>query len=201
MGRQPPKRSSPAKSGPKPADAVQMLEADHRQMKQSFERCRTAPAAEQARVTKQLFLELEIHTALEEELFYPALRGKLGGSADQTAAEDDGVDAVDLDEEAGFEEASLNGMDLDEEDSDEDPIAAAYEEHQAVKELLEQLRTLDPKSGDFRDVFSELEDAVLAHVAEEEDVLLPMAAAELDTKALGAKMQRRRDELSSSRAA
>ena len=177
-----------------------MLKADHKQVHHMFEQWRSAPGSEQGRLAKQLFAELEIHTRLEEELFYPALRSMLAG-ADYDLEGGDGLDTVDLDENAGFEDESLNGMELEEEETDEAPITVAYEEHQAMKELIEQLRTLDPKGADFRDVLSELEEAVLAHVAEEEDVLLPMATAELDTRALGARMQRRREELSSPRAA
>ncbi|ALA59008.1 hemerythrin domain-containing protein [Nitrospira moscoviensis] len=201
MGRQPPKRSSSAKHAPKPVDAVQMLKADHKQVQDMFEQWRSAPGSEQGRLAKQLFAELEIHTKLEEELFYPALRSTLAG-ADYDVEGGDGLDVVDTDEDAGFGDASLNGMEAEEEEeTDEALITVAYEEHQAMKELIEQLRTLDPKGADFRDVLSELEEAVLAHVAEEEDVLLPMASAELDIRALGARMQRRREELSSPRAA
>jgi hemerythrin-like domain-containing protein len=66
-----------------------------------------------------------------------------------------------------------------------------------VKDLIQQLRTLDPKSSDFRDLFSELEDAVIEHVMEEEEAILPLAAAQLDVQTLGMTMQRRKDDLTS----
>lgn len=208
MGRQPPKRSSTTKETPKHPDAVQMLKADHKQAKSLFQRFHGAPTEEQGRLAKRLFTELEIHTALEEELFYPALRRKLasaGSTELELGGRDNGLDVVDMeDEDEAFgDQESLNGMDLDaeEEETDLDLLAAAYEDHQAVKELLEQLRTLEPNSTDFHDVFSELEAAVLGHVTVEEDSLLPIAAAELDTRSLGATMQKRRDDLSSSLAA
>ena len=47
------------------------------------------------------------------------------------------------------------------------------------------------------ELFTELEEAVIEHVAEEEDVILPLAAAQLDVQTLGMKMQRRRDDLRS----
>lgn len=198
MGKQPQKRS-PAPKANRQADAVQMLKADHKQVKTLFERFRNAQADEQALIARQLFTELEIHTSLEEELFYPALRRKLrqavGLDGEPRA---NGLDTVEAEsEEDALDEASFNGMDLDleEEESDEELIVVAYEEHQAVKELIEQLKTLDPKSADFRDVFAELEEAVLDHVTGEEDLILPMALSELDTQALGITMQQRRDDL------
>lgn len=202
MGKQTPKRA--AARGPKQPDAVQMLKADHKQVKQLFQRFRTASADEQRRIAGQLFAELEIHTVLEEELFYPALRRTLASGGDSAVDQADEADDEAEDEEFEEEEV-LNGVDLDidadEDETDVELLASAYEDHQAVKELLEQLRTLDPSGEDFRDVFTELEDAVIGHVTEEEDSLLPIAAAQLDTRSLGATMQRRRDDLSSSLAA
>jgi hypothetical protein len=202
MGRQTPKRA--AGKAPKQPDAVHMLKADHKLVKQLFHRFRGAATDEQRRIADQLFTELEIHTVLEEELFYPALRRTL------TSGGDSGLDVAETeddeeDDEEFEEEEVLNGVDLDiEEDETEteaELLASAYEDHQAVKELLGQLRSLDPSGQDFRDVFAELEDAVIGHVTEEEDSLLPIAAAQLDTRSLGATMQRRRDDLSSSLAA
>ena len=63
--------------------------------------------------------------------------------------------------------------------------------------FLQQLRTLDPKSSDYGDLFTELEDAVIEHVTEEEDAILPLAAAQLDLQTLGMTMQRRKDDLMS----
>lgn len=209
MGRQTPKRAH-SKNAKQP-DAVQMLKADHKQVKQLFQRFRTGSAEDQRRIAGQLFTELEIHTVLEEELFYPALRRKLAsranGQAGVAEADETDEDEDDADDEGLVEDEDtmLNGVDLDledaEEDTEEELLASAYEDHQAVKELLEQLRTLEPSGEDFRDVFAELEDAVIGHVTEEEDSLLPIAAAELDTRSLGAAMQQRRDDLSSSLAA
>jgi len=89
---------------------------------------------------------------------------------------------------------------LDEDDDEEresEIITAAYDSHAMAKELIQQLRTLDPKSSDYRDLFTELEDVVMEHVSDEEDAILPLAAAQLDVQALGMTMQRRKDDLSS----
>jgi hypothetical protein len=98
---------------------------------------------------------------------------------------------------------ATDGAELDELEEDEDEetesevITAAYESHGMVKDLIQQLQTLDPKGSDYRELFTELEDAVIEHVSEEEDAILPLAAAQLDIQTLGLTMQRRKDDLTS----
>jgi hemerythrin superfamily protein len=183
-----------------PADAIQMLKADHKQVKKLFEQFSNAPDAEKGSIAGKLFFDLEIHSKLEEELFYPAVQSKLEsfGIGNGLDATDDGegeqieTDEIDFDEIDG---AELEAME-DEDDASE-VISAAYESHRTVHDLIQQLRSLDAKSADYQELFTELEEAVIEHVAEEEDVILPLAAAQLDVQALGIKMQRRRDDLSS----
>lgn len=201
MAKQPP---SKGKTAPKQFDAVQMLKADHRQMTKLFERFHAASGDEQSSIAGRLFTELEIHTALEEELFYPAIQSKLRPmDAFDTAAQENGLDAgLEADEDDA--EEVINGMELEtdeEEDEDEALIDTAYEEHQAAKDLIEQLKTLDSNEADFEELFNELEELVIEHMTGEEDVLFPLAVSELDVQALGRAMQRRRDDLSSSLAA
>lgn len=205
MAKQPPKKVQ-GKSAPKQLDAIQMLKADHKQVNKLFERFHAASGDEQASIARRLFTELEIHTVLEEEIFYPAVRSRLQPTdAFGTAAHKNGLDVVDEDEETTDEldDEGLNGMDLDadEEDTDEELINTAYDEHQAAKDLIEQLRTLDPNEADYEDIFNELEEAVIEHITGEEDVIFPLAVSELDVQALGLAMQRRRDDLLSSLAA
>ena len=211
MPKQPPKKSQTAKTSRKQADAVHMLKADHKQVKQLFERFHSAAPEERSDIASQLFTELEIHTKLEEELFYPAVRQKIAGAAPvaEEAAEDSGLDiATETDDEDEdddeLEVEAVDGIDLDADDVDDDDeelITVAYDEHQVAKDLIEQLRTLDAKAPDYEELFNELEEAVLEHIAGEEDVILPLAASELDVQTLGAQMQQRRDDLSSSMAA
>ena len=101
--------------------------------------------------------------------------------------------AADGDDRVELEELD----DEDEEEAESELITAAYDSHSMVKDLIQQLRTLDPKSSDFRDLFSELEDAVIEHVREEEEAILPLAAAQIDVQTLGMTMQRRKDDLTS----
>jgi hypothetical protein len=166
-----------------------------------FERFHGSPDDEKGVLARQLFAELEIHSKLEEELLYPAILAKVERD-DET--EGNGLDTTD-DGEIDQEESSLDDIDgaeldlvEDEEDEAEDEfIASAYDSHGTVKELIQQLQSLDPKSADYRELFTELEDTVTEHVAEEEDEILPLAASQLDVQALGMTMQQRKDDLTS----
>src|SRR5690606_33171143 len=59
-------------------DAIAMLKADHRRVEELFEKFEkaTSPSKKQ-NLALQACLELKVHTALEEEIFYPACRGKI----------------------------------------------------------------------------------------------------------------------------
>ena len=198
------KRTPQKSKSSQPQDAVQLLKADHKQVRKLFEQFHGASDEEKGSIASRLFTELDIHSKIEEELFYPAVQAKLesldfeaqGNGLDVT---DDGE--VDLDSEDAFDE--IDGADLDELDDEEEEgaeeeiITVAIDSHSIVKDLIQQLRTLDPKSSDYRDLFTELEDAVIEHVTEEEDAILPLAAVQLDVQTLGITMQRRKDDLSS----
>ena len=192
-------KKSQSKSS-QPADAVQMLKADHKQVMKFFEQFYDAPDSDKGSIAGKLFLELGIHSKLEEELFYPAVQSQL-----ESFGRGNGLDVTDDEEGETAEDAELtfdpiDGAELEAIDDDDDAsevISAAYESHRTVDDLIQQLRSLDPKSDDYRELFTELEEAVIEHVAEEEDVILPLAAAQLDVQTLGMKMQRRRDDLRS----
>ena len=55
-------------------NAIEMLRQDHDKVKQLFERFEQSGDSEKEQICEQTLKELEIHTALEEELFYPAAR-------------------------------------------------------------------------------------------------------------------------------
>ena len=59
-------------------DAIAMLKADHRKVEELFEKFeQTIGKATKQRLAEQICLELKVHTAIEEEIFYPACRGKI----------------------------------------------------------------------------------------------------------------------------
>ncbi len=61
------KRSSASK------DAIALLKADHRQVEKWFEQFKKARAADRKKtLAEQICHALKLHTAIEEEIFYPA---------------------------------------------------------------------------------------------------------------------------------
>ena len=62
----------------KTIDAVALLKADHRKVEDLFASFEKARGAERKqKLVQEICLELKIHTAIEEEIFYPACRGKI----------------------------------------------------------------------------------------------------------------------------
>jgi hypothetical protein len=199
------KRTPKKPKSSQPQDAIQLLKGDHKQVRKLFEQFHAAAQDDKGSIATRLFTELEIHSKLEEELLYPAVQAKLESPDYETRG--NGLDAaddseIDADTESEYED-EIDGAELDELDDEEDEdteseiITAAYDSHGTVKDLIQQLRGLDPKSSDYRDLVMELEDVVIEHVTEEEDAILPLAAAQLDVQALGLTMQQRKDDLSS----
>ena len=198
------KRTPKQSKNSQPPDAVQLLKADHKQVRKLFEQFHGASDDDKGSIASRLFTELDIHSKLEEELFYPAVQSKLESLGYETQG--NGLDVTDdgeIDRESKSTFDEIDGAELEELDDEEEEeaeseiITAAYDSHSMVKDLIQQLRTLDPKSSDYGDLFTELEDAVIEHVTEEEDAILPLAAAQLDVQTLGMTMQRRKDDLTS----
>ena len=59
-------------------DAIALLKADHRKVEDIFAAFEKATSkAKKRALAEQACLELKVHTVLEEEVFYPACRGKI----------------------------------------------------------------------------------------------------------------------------
>jgi hemerythrin-like domain-containing protein len=75
----------PSTTKAKPINAIDFLVADHRAASELFKKFESAKGSDaQAKIVKDICTALTIHTRIEEEIFYPALRDK--------------IDADDLDE-------------------------------------------------------------------------------------------------------
>ena len=76
-------------------DAVELLKADHRQVEQLFEQCKSAgdDHRQKKNLVQQIATELMIHTIIEEEIFYPACRDKADeeDALDEAQVEHDSV--------------------------------------------------------------------------------------------------------------
>ncbi len=58
-------------------DAIALLKADHRTVEDLFEKFEKAGSDRKQALAAQICDELQIHTMLEEEIFYPALEGEV----------------------------------------------------------------------------------------------------------------------------
>jgi hypothetical protein len=85
------------------SDAIAQLKADHRKVEALFEQYEAASgAAAKKKLAHRICVELKIHTAIEEEIFYPAFRGKIkDDTLDEAYVEHDGAKVLVNDIEAG----------------------------------------------------------------------------------------------------
>lgn len=68
-------RKNTQRNEKQPKDAIAMLKADHKQVKALFDKFESAGDGQskvKQQIAEEVFMELEIHTRLEEEIFYPA---------------------------------------------------------------------------------------------------------------------------------
>jgi hemerythrin-like domain-containing protein len=96
-----PHTKSGSKPGTESTDAIALLTADHEAVKGMFKRfedMKDDPSAESEKreLVQRICAELTVHTTIEEEIFYPALR--------------DAIDADDLVDEAEVEHASAKDL-------------------------------------------------------------------------------------------
>lgn len=84
-------------------DAIALLKADHRKVEQLFAAFEEAKgASRKEKLAKEICTELKIHTLIEEEIFYPALKGKIEQDLlDEAYVEHDGAKVLINDIEAG----------------------------------------------------------------------------------------------------
>ena len=75
------------------SDAIALLKEDHRKVEDLFEKFSKARGDDRKEaLVKEICTELMVHTMIEEELFYPALRGKVEDDVlDEAHVEHDGA--------------------------------------------------------------------------------------------------------------
>ena len=146
-----------------PADAIEMLKADHRRVRALFQRHdETVDLAMRQEIVAELFVELELHTQLEETVFYPAF-------ADETNRE--GQELVEASLEA-HEEIDVLVEELRGLEADQEVFAAKFQElrtkvEQHVQDEESQMfpqaeQELEDQLEDLRDEMQEIKEQLLA---------------------------------------
>ena len=90
------KKSNGSKSNngkSKPMDAVALLKADHRKVEDLFETYENSKSkSAKAKLAQQICMELTVHATIEEEIFYPAVKGQVEDDMlDEAYVEHDGA--------------------------------------------------------------------------------------------------------------
>jgi hypothetical protein len=115
---------------------LDLLKEDHKHVKKHFREFEKLDAQKEPEACQQLAMrvcdELEVHTQLEEEVFYPAAREALAGK------------------------------------EGEDLLDEAEVEHASAKQLIAELRALQPEDPKFKAHFTVLSEYVKHHIKEEE---------------------------------
>jgi hypothetical protein len=86
----------------KSTDAIMILKEDHRKVEELFDEFSEArTASRRQKLAHEICTELKIHTMVEEEIFYPAFRGKIeDDTLDEAYVEHDGAKVLINDIEA-----------------------------------------------------------------------------------------------------
>jgi hemerythrin-like domain-containing protein len=84
-------------------DATRLLTEDHRKVEELFAQFEKASGdGRKEKIAKQICTELKVHSMIEEEIFYPALRGKISDDdLDEAYVEHDGAKLLINEIEAG----------------------------------------------------------------------------------------------------
>jgi hypothetical protein len=87
----------------KQPDAIALLKADHRKVEDLFKQFEKARGdGRKRRLAEQICMELTVHTIIEEEIFYPACRGKIEDDlVDEATVEHDSAKVLIAEIEAG----------------------------------------------------------------------------------------------------
>jgi len=71
-------------------DAIEMLRADHEKVKELFRKYEAAgdrAYQQKKRIAEEVFAEITVHSTLEEELFYPAVKAETDKQGQELVAE------------------------------------------------------------------------------------------------------------------
>ena len=147
-------------------DAIALLVRDHKEVEQlfrQFEKLTERAQKSKQKIVAKIIRELAVHAAIEEMLFYPAVR---------TAA------------------LKANSRSLKEA---ADTVLESLEEHHVVKWTLSELEKMKPEEERFDAKVQVLMESVRHHVEEEQEELFPKVRKLFDSEVLeqlGERMQK-----------
>ncbi len=156
-----------------PVLATQILRDDHKRLTGLFRQLEAVDRRALSMrhgVAQEIFMEIEIHSTVEKQIFYPALIAALTPQAKPQP-----------------KATSLTAALVDQ----------SISEHREIEILVQRLREIPVGSMAFHGQIDELEELLFSHIEEEEQLTLP-AAEELlkdELSPLGAQIQDLRDDL------
>lgn len=157
-------------------EIIRNLTEDHKKVKKAFRDFeKLDPHEDQAQcdpLVKQTCAELEVHAALEEELFYPAVRSCLGDEALVDEAEIEHMVLKNL-------ISQLKGMSPEDEKlATTFKVLGEYAKHHIQEEEGEIFPQLSQAKFDWQDLLEKMDE----RRAELNDEYLPQSAQETDTR-------------------
>ncbi|HXG04007.1 MAG TPA: hemerythrin domain-containing protein [Candidatus Binatia bacterium] len=147
--------------------ATDLLKKDHAAVKKlfaDFDKTGQRAVKKRRQLADKITTELEVHAAIEEEVFYPAMRRASGG---------------------------------------QDLVEEAQREHAEVKQMVAEIRGLDPDDASLADRVAALKEAVEHHVREEEGEMFRRARelGDEELQRLGQALKERKQALTGGRRA
>jgi hemerythrin superfamily protein len=138
-------------------EAIALLQHDHEEVERlfrQFEKLTERAHKSREKIVRSVIRELAIHAAIEEMLFYPAVRTAALNATPRT-----------------LKEAA-------------DTVLESLEEHHVVKWTLSELEKMSPEDERYEAKFTVLMESVRHHVEEEEEELFPKVRRLLDARLL-----------------
>ncbi len=147
-------------------DAIALLKADHRKVEGLFEKFEGSKGSSKQAIAEQICNELKIHATIEEEVFYPALDGKIDADLlSEAYVEHDGAKVLINDIMAGgpndeFYDAKVKVL-------SEDIEHHVKEEEQPSEGMFAQARAADVDLVALRDQMLQRKQQLLAQLESE----------------------------------
>jgi len=185
----------------KQKDAIALLKDDHRTVEELFAQFEKASGeGRKQKLARQICLELSVHAAIEEEIFYPACEGKVDEELLKEAyVEHDGAKVLIAEIEAG-DGQSDDYFDAKVKVLQEQIEHHVQEEERPAEGMFAQCRKTEIDLVELRDRMLARKQELIEHHVEEEEkrmegLFSQARKAGLDMDALGEQLAQRKAEL------